>query len=125
MCFAALAVSIAGCASHKGPDATRFPAITLAPAGSCEIDAMRMCVATGGATAAPSSSADNPGQAAGGIAPMPDSIEFLIPAGQAIKLMCYYDPQHRSITRADAAVEAPLTNNSVEYLNAQGFCAKK
>lgn len=86
---------------------------------------MKMCVATGGGTAAPSSAPNNAEQATDASASMPDSIEFQIPAGQAIKLMCYYDPQHRSITRADGAAESPLTNNSVEYLNAQGFCAKK
>jgi len=53
---------------------------------------------------------------------MPTSVEFQIPAGQAIKLMCYYDPQGKSVYRADATPEAALTDNSVEYMKKQGFC---
>ena len=52
---------------------------------------------------------------------MPDSIEFQIPAGQAIKLMCYYDPQHTSVYRADATPDSPLTDNSVEYMKKPGI----
>jgi hypothetical protein len=53
---------------------------------------------------------------------MPDSVEFQIPAGQAIRLMCYYDPQHKSVLRGDATPESALTENSVEYLKKQHFC---
>ena len=56
---------------------------------------------------------------------LPDSYEFQIPAGQNIKLMCYYDPQHASVYRADATPDAALTGNSVEYMKQRGFCANK
>ncbi len=56
---------------------------------------------------------------------LPDSYEFQIPAGQNIKLMCYYDPQHTSVYRADATADSALTGNSVEYMKQRGFCANK
>lgn len=56
---------------------------------------------------------------------LPDSVEFQIPAGQNIKLMCYFDPQHTSIYRADATPDSALTGNSVEYMQKRGFCVKK
>jgi hypothetical protein len=56
---------------------------------------------------------------------MPESIDFQIPAGQTIKLMCYYDPQHSSVYRADATPQSALTGNSVEYMKKQGFCVSK
>jgi len=45
--------------------------------------------------------------------------------GQAIKLMCYYDPQHTSVYRADATAQSALTANSVEYMKQRGFCINK
>ena len=56
---------------------------------------------------------------------MPDSVDFQIPAGQNIKLMCYYDSQHSSIYKADATPESALTDNSVDYMKKQGFCSNK
>lgn len=125
-----LAVGVAiwsvACSSNKGalPDLSSMQMSPAAP-GSCEIDAVKMCQATdsGGKTVA--QSASPPMASSYGPPNMPDSIEFQIPAGQAIKLMCYFDPQHASIYRADATAESPLTTNSVDYLKKQGFCTKK
>jgi hypothetical protein len=93
-----------------------------AAVGSCEIDAVKMCQAEG------SSSAASPSQpstmTAYGPASLPESIEFQIPAGQVIKLMCYSGPQH-GVYRADATPESALTGNSVEYMKKQGFCINK
>ena len=92
-----------------------------APAGSCKIDAVKMCQATGATPSA--SAAPQPAMASSyGPPNMPDSIEFQIPAGETIKLMCYYDPQHNSVYRADATPQSPLSGNSVEYMKKQGFC---
>lgn len=100
----------------------------LSPAavGSCQIDAVKMCQVTEGSTAAPSKEppATMP-MPSYGPPNLPDSVEFQIPAGQAIKLMCYFDPQHTSVYRADATPEAALTGNSVEYMQKRGFCIKK
>ncbi len=100
----------------------------LSPAavGSCQIDAVKMCQVTEGSTAASSSKpATAPMPSSYGPPNMPDSVEFQIPAGQAIKLMCYFDPQHTSVYRADATPESALTGNSVEYMQKRGFCIKK
>ena len=92
--------------------------MTPAAAGACKIDAIKMCQEEGG-------SAPSPQQPTTSYGPpnMPTSVEFQIPAGQAIKLMCYYDPQHNSVYKADATPDAALTENSVEYMKKQGFCA--
>jgi hypothetical protein len=126
--LAAIATSIASCSSKQdqppGMDLARMQ-IPPAAVGSCQIDAVKMCQAEGG-TAPPQveQKATMPMQSYGP-PNLPDSIEFQIPAGQAIKLMCYYDPQHNSVYRADATPDTPLTGNSVEYMKKQGFCVTK
>ncbi len=93
--------------------------------GSCQIDAVKMCQAEGGDAAPKAEQKATMPMQSYGPPNLPDSIEFQIPAGQNIKLMCYYDPQHTSVYRADATPETPLTANSVEYMKGQGFCVKK
>jgi len=128
----AVLVVIATCAAScsgknaqpKGMDLANMQ-ISPATTSFCEIDAVKMCQATGGLPAAPLSqpaTVPMPGYQPPSI---PESVEFQIPAGQAIKLMCYYDPQHTSVYRADAAAESALTANSVEYMKKQGFCINK
>ncbi|MGH7924871.1 MAG: hypothetical protein ACREQH_09820 [Candidatus Binatus sp.] len=119
----AIATCTASCSSKKAQEMD-LANMQISPAevGSCQIDAVKMCQATGGISPASSqpSTMTSYGQSS-----VPESIEFQIPAGQAIKLMCYYDPQHTSVYRADAAAESPLTGNSVEYMKKQGFCTNK
>ncbi len=106
-----------------------LPNMQLSPAaaGSCEIDAVKMCQATGGGSAPAQTSqpATMPMATTYGTPNAPESVEFQIPMGQAIKLMCYYDPQHASVYRADATAQAPLTGNSVEYMKQRGFCINR
>jgi len=101
--------------------------LSPAAAGSCEIDAFKMCqVLEGSSAAAPSSqtaSVSTPSSVMPTTAP--DSLEFQIPAGQSIKLACYFDPQHTSLYRANATADSPLTGNSVEYMKQHGLCVKK
>jgi hypothetical protein len=123
-----IATCTASCSSKsEQPPGMNLASMQMSPAapGSCQIDAMKMCQAEGG-NAAPQAEqkAAMPMQSYGP-PNLPDSIEFQIPAGQNIKLMCYYDPQHTSVYRADATPESPLTENSVEYMKTQGFCVKK
>jgi hypothetical protein len=100
--------------------------MSTAPPGSCQIDAIKMCQALGGTAAPPAEQkATMPMPSYGPPPNLPDSIEFQIPAGQSIKLMCYYDPQHTSVYRADATLESALTDNSVDYMKKQGFCVSK
>ncbi len=120
-----LAICTASCSSKNAqPPGMDLASMQISPAtaGSCEIDAVKMCQAEGG-SAAPSPQPSMMGSY--GSPNAPESIEFQIPAGQAIKLMCYYDPQHNSVYRADATAQSPLTGNSVEYMKKQGFCTNK
>ena len=121
-------VTIATCTASCSSTQERPPTMDLtsaqtapAAAGSCKIDAVKMCQATG---ATPSASAPPQPAMASSYGPpnMPDSIEFQIPAGETIKLMCYYDPQHNSVYRADATAQSALSGKSVEYMKKQGFC---
>ena len=121
----AVTIWIAGCSSSKSPAPASGLAttqMTPAAAGSCEINAVKMCTEVGGATPASSARTNVPMASSYPTQNMPDSVEFQIPAGQAIKLMCYYDPQHKSVLRGDATPESALTENSVEYLKKQHFC---
>ncbi len=122
--LAAVAICIASCSSSntQAPGAPDFSSMQLlpAPAGSCEIDAVKMCQVVGGSAPPPPTTMSSYGPPN-----LPDSYEFQIPAGQDIKLMCYYDPQHASVYRADATPDAALTGNSVEYMKKRGFCANK
>lgn len=98
---------------------------TPAAGEHCEIDAVKMCQAEGPSTTASSQPASAPIASSYGPPNVPESIEFQIPAGQAIKLMCYYDPQHSGVYRADATPESALSGNSIEYMKKQGFCTNK
>jgi hypothetical protein len=119
-----MATCTASCSSkQEQPPAMDVASTQMSPAaGSCKIDAVKMCQATGfSASAAP-----QPAMASSyGPPNLPESIEFQIPAGETIKLMCYYDPQHNSVYRADATAQSPLSGNSVEYMKKQGFCVNQ
>ena len=120
-----MASMLAACSSSNSTP-TELPSLKIAPAppGSCNLDAKKMC-GSFGSLAAGSVSTTAAQQTTYASATAPESMEFQIPAGQAIKLMCYYDQQHASVIRADATAESPLTDNSVAYLKGQGFCAQK
>jgi hypothetical protein len=119
--IAAVAIWSSSCSSKTGQPNLASMQISPAAPGSCQIDAVKMCQVTDGGGKSAPQQAGTP-MASYGSSNMPDSVEFQIPAGQAIKLMCYYDPQHTSIYRADATPESDLTNNAVDYMKKQGFC---
>lgn len=104
-----------------------LPNMQLSPAaaGSCEIDAVKMCQVIGGSSAQAPQPAPIPMASSNAPPSAPESLEFQIPLGQVIKLMCYYDPQHNSVYRADASAQSALTVNSVEYLRQREYCIKK
>ena len=123
-----IATCTASCSSKsEQPPGMNLASMQMSPAppGSCEIDAAKMCQAEGGSSAPQTEQKATMPMTSYGPPNMPDSIEFQIPAGQNIKLMCYYDPHHTSIYRADATPDSPLTDNSVQYMKSQGFCVKK
>jgi hypothetical protein len=124
---AAVAICIASCSSSSNTQAPGTPdfssmQLSPAPAGSCQIDAVKMCKVVGGTAPPPTQPST---MSSYGPPNLPDSYDFQIPAGQNIKLMCYYDPQHTSVYRADATPDAALTGNSVDYMKQRGFCANK
>jgi hypothetical protein len=124
--LAAIATCAVSCSSQNAQSPMNdLASMHMSPAavGSCQIDAVKMCQAEGSSSAAPPSQAS--AMTSYGPANLPESIDFQIPAGQVIKLMCYYEPQHGSVYRADATPESALTGNSVEYMKQQGFCTNK
>ena len=128
----AILAAIATCTTSCSSKPQQQPGMDLAnmqisPATTtfCEIDAVKMCQAEGGSSAPQTEQKATMPMTSYGPPNMPDSIEFQIPAGQNIKLMCYFDPQHTSVYRADATPDSPLTDNSVQYMKSQGFCVKK
>jgi len=126
--FAAIAISSFGCSSKTdtpGSDGGPHIGMVAAPAGNCQIDAVKMCQATGGGSQAATNQASAPMAGSYGPSNLPESVEFQIPAGQSIKLMCYYDSNHSSVYKADATPDAALTDNSVDYMKKQGFCSNK
>ena len=124
----AIATCTASCSSkEEQAPGMNIPTMQISPAapGSCQIDAIKMCQAEGGTAVSQKEQQSAAPMPSYGPSNQPDSIEFQIPAGQNIKLMCYYDPQHTSVYRADATPDSPLTGNSVEYMKKQGFCVSK
>ena len=124
----AIATCTASCSSNEQQaPGMNIPTMQISPAapGSCQIDAIKMCQAEGGTAASQKEQQSAAPMPSYGPSNQPDSIEFQIPAGQNIKLMCYFDPQHASVYRADATPDAALTANSVEYMKKQGFCVSK
>jgi hypothetical protein len=124
----AIAIGLASCSSNQAqPPRMDLATTQISPAntGHCDIDAVKMCQATGGAPAQAAQEQATMPMPSYGPPNLPESVEFQIPAGQAIKLMCYYDPQHNSVYRADATPQSALTGNSVEYMKKQGFCTNK
>ena len=121
-----IATCIASCSSkEEQPPNLASMQMSTAPPGSSKIDAVKMCQAEGGSAAPQAEQKATMPMQSYGPPNLPDSIEFQIPAGQNIKLMCYYDPQHTSVIRADATPDSALTTNSVEYMKKQGFCVSK
>jgi hypothetical protein len=118
---AAIAMLLSACASQNPPAP---PAVTGAPStdATCNIDARKMCAAIDKGAGGNTTSSAPPLSQSYGTAAMPDSIDFQIPAGPEVRLMCYFDPQHVTVARADATPKSPLDANAVKYLKEQGFC---
>jgi hypothetical protein len=124
----AIAIWSAACSSKTEQSPAQSPAsmqMSTAAPGSCQIDAVKMCQATGGGSQTAANQASAPMAGSYGPSNLPESVEFQIPAGQNIKLMCYYDSNHSSVYKADATPDSALTDNSVDYMKKQGFCSNK
>ncbi len=124
--LAALAAALGACASQAPATAVSAPAAGGGTA-ECKIDAVKICQSTGGgapAKNAPQMAMPQTGGYGTSSAALPETIEFTIPAGPTLQLMCYYDPQHGKVTRADVANQVAMTPTTVKYLKDQGFCAR-
>jgi hypothetical protein len=124
---AALALGVSACASSAPATTVSAPAAEAgAPPAECKVDAVKICQAEGGGAAAKNPAPMAMGQMGYGAssATMPDTIEFSIPAGPTLQLMCYYDPQHTRVTRADVANQVAMSASTVKYLKDQGFCTQ-
>jgi len=116
------AASLMSACAGQNPPAPPAVGGTESTDATCNIDARKMCAAIDkGSRGAAAASAPPLSQSYAGAA-MPDSIDFQLPTGPEVRLMCYFDPQHVTVARADATPKAPLDANAVKYLKAQGFC---
>jgi hypothetical protein len=113
---AAMAAILCGCAAPQGA-----PPVAAAPSGGCTVDPMKICAqaqAAGALEAAPAPRGMGATQAA-----MPRTARVEIPGGPTVQAMCYYDPQHNSVTRADWTATATLDAKAIAYLQSKKLCA--
>src|SRR5580658_10603401 len=118
---ASIAMGAGGCASSTASPAVA-PAAS-ADAGTCKIDPVKICEATNGrqASTTPAPSAPTMGMYGSQAIP-PETVQFEVPLGPTIQVMCYYDPQHATVSRADVANQPALTSDTVKYLRDHHFC---
>jgi hypothetical protein len=118
--FAAASATIGGCAASPAAPQVAPPVAAAAPAGGCTVDAMKICndaQAAGTLTAAPAM-----GMGATQAA-LPRTARVEIPDGPTVQAMCYYDPQHTTVTRADWTATATLDAKAIDYLRNKKLCA--
>jgi hypothetical protein len=117
-----LGIAIAGCSTSGGDQTAQPDAPTQSASADCKIDAVKMCteIDTGGTAASAMASA---GAAPYGSTSTPDAVDFQIPAGVELRLMCYFDPTHTTVTRADATPRGGLDAPSIQYLKSKNFCS--
>ncbi len=123
-----IAVCLSACASQPASaPAAAAPATPAASSarGDCQIDPIKICQATQGSSKAQEQKV-MPAMPMGtyGASPVapPETIQFDIPNGPSLQVMCYYNPQHTAVTRADLATQVAQTSDTVTYLRKQGFC---
>jgi hypothetical protein len=120
----AVALGIAATASSCGLQKTSAagdgaPAAS-APVAACEADPSKICLAI--------SAAKQPSPAATAMgAPyassnLPETLLLDIPGGPTIQVMCYYNPQHSALLRAELSSEQQLDEVGVKYLREKKFC---
>jgi hypothetical protein len=117
---AAAAAMISGCSASPAASRSAQPAAAAAPAGGCTVDAMKICKeaeAAGTLEAAPMTMGAASTQAA-----LPRTARIEIPGGPAVQAMCYYDPQHKTVTRADWTATATLDAKAIAYLKDKKLC---
>lgn len=127
--IAAVSVALSACATSPAASqsrpassaATAAPAAAAAPAGECKVDAMKICT-----DAQAAGTLESPPTMGGGStqAMLPRTARLQIPGGPAIQAMCYYNPQRRSVTRAEWTATATLDANAIAYLKSKKLCAK-
>jgi hypothetical protein len=118
--IAALAAIVGGCAASPAAPQGAPPVAAAAPAGGCTVDAMKICKdaqAAGRLEAAPAMGMGSMQSA------LPRTARIEIPGGPSVQAMCYYDPQHNTVTRADWTATATLDAKALAYLQSKKLCA--
>jgi len=110
-------IGLCGCAGQTTGQSS-IPASGQNPA-DCKIDSAKIC---------------NEAQTAGTLEPGPprgyggqsgmDTAQIAIPNGTTLQAMCYYDPQHKSLTRSDWTSSRTLDASAIDFLRGKGYCAR-
>jgi hypothetical protein len=114
------AATLGGCATSPASSQGAAAPAAAAPAGGCTVDAMKICKdaqSAGTLEAAPTMGMGSMQSA------LPRTARVEVPGGPTVQAMCYYDPQHSSVTRADWTATATLDANAVAYLQSKKLCA--
>jgi hypothetical protein len=119
--IAAAAAILSGCAASPAAAPQGAPPLAAAaPAGGCTVDAMKICKdaqAAGTLEAAPAMGMGSMQSA------LPRTARVEVPGGPTVQAMCYYDPQHSTVTRADWTATATLDAKAIAYLQSKKLCA--
>jgi hypothetical protein len=117
--FAAASATVGGCAASPAAPQGAPPVAAASPAGGCTVDAMKICKdaqAAGTLEAAPAMGMGSMQSA------LPRTARVEIPDGPTVQAMCYYDPQHATVTRADWTATATLDAKAIGYLQNKKLC---
>lgn len=113
--FGIALIAMAGCAAQTtaGQNATS--------SAKCDVDTAKICT-----DAQSTGTLEVPPPATGYGTPqsMPDTAHLAIPNGPTLQVMCYYNPQHTSVTRSDWTSSNALDDNAIGYLTSKGLCKK-
>ncbi|MGH7947820.1 MAG: hypothetical protein ACREQF_01140, partial [Candidatus Binataceae bacterium] len=110
---------VASCGSQEaaGGDAS---AAAPAAATACEPDASKICLAIS-ATSKPSPAVTSMGTPYAS-SNLPETLVLDIPGGPTIQVMCYYNPQHSALLRAELSAQPKLDDAGVKYLREKKLC---
>jgi hypothetical protein len=54
---------------------------------------------------------------------MPDTARVAVPNGPTVQVMCYYDPQHKSLAHSDSTSSSAIDAGAAAFLKSKGYCA--
>lgn len=112
--------AMAGCAAQGGA-APQPNSPAAAASTKCTLNTAKVCADSQGA-----GTLEPPPRSMGYAMPqnMPDTAHLAIPNGPTLQVMCYYNPQHTSLSNSDWNSSAGLDDNAAAYLASKGYCNK-